>query len=123
MQAKRDKIKKELDALNASVANCEFEILKYRLATSNPFGAPTKKNKSVYLAWQTILEVLRDHPSAEGMSSNEILSAVSIEHSKILPETFRGYLHRFRKAGLIMKKDDRWHLSSVNQQVDEVADE
>lgn len=116
-----------LRSLDRRIAACEQKLATYRrqkdAATielariQSParaaFGKPTRKNRKLYRISEAVKEQLHDPAvyarRCEGLTSQELYAAACADVGALNAVTFRSYMRKMRKAGLIEKTpDERW---------------
>jgi|GEM_PF-3402649 len=99
-----------LNYWNAIAAEAEGELVPLK---NTP---PTKKNERVRQAWIAIQQAFRKRPGIEHLSAKELHSVMLSFLPDLKDTTFRAYIHKFRKDGLIEKRSPGvWALTKQAQ--------
>ena len=113
LQTERDQITFEILSLQARIAELQrrgqdiaLQIADLTTPLKTRRGLPTGKNANLHCAWETF-KVMTWNGSA--LSAHDFYEGLRQEIHNLKPVTFRSYLHRLKKQGLIEKRGLRWH--------------
>ena len=106
----RKALKKQYFWINKQIARIKL----YAGTVQTPWDRrPTRRNVNLLWAWAVIHDKLAEKEDEDGVHQGDLRIAVK----RVLPElkdaTFRSYLHRFRKDGVIEKRSSgKWMLTT-----------